>query len=1180
MGDWRQVGRAACVLACPIFWLATVAAFAQTTAGTIRGTVTDPAGAVVPDCDVRLLDTGTNIVRRGVCGPDGRYAFLSAPPGSYELIVEKPGFRRWSGRLEVLVQQVAVVDPTLAVGDLSETIRVTDAAPIVARETTSVGTVIDSRRIRQLPLNGRDITALLQLTAGVEGESAPRVNGLKAGSVDFSHDGSSIVNRFGGGAPRVRPGLETIQEFRVEANASAEFSRPATVTIVSRSGTNTLSGSLFETHRSNAAGLRARRREETGPPAHFVRNEFGGSAGGPLVWPRVYNGRDRSFWFFSYEGERRRESVIRAARVPTEAMWNGDFSGLVDAQGRLWQIYDPLTTGAGGSRQPFPGNRIPASRLGGPLVEFLRSQTPRPTTPVSPGAGPNWVGPFPEVLDKNALMARLDHRITERDALIGRYTRGTLDSHGYICCDIGPPAPDLAFNVQRAPLHLQDAAITYRRTLSPSAVNELVLSGHRSAQRAGGGRDDVKWTERLGLPNPFEELGWPTMDAFGEGDAYFIWDSQNKKLEFLNALAIENSFTWLRSSHELKFGFKGRDERNNIAENQQGQGLHSFENGWTGLYDAANGLPAPFTGSGLASLLLGYGTYYSNQYNRGFFYFRQREYGAYAQDTWRISPRLTATYGLRYDLWTPYREARGRLMALDMSRFRTTRQVITPAGHPMEQLGVPPSVLASYAAAGLTWTTADAAGFPKSLLRADRNNVGPRAALAFAVNDRTVVRGAYGLYYWTMPLSQILQSARLNAPLNLRYETRINDLDGEDYFPFRSRPVPGLRAGDPMMVDVNSAQTVRPPFAFAPWDKDWRDARAQVWHVTLEREVLPLTRARISYVGTRADSLEQRLDLNTPESQYLYALRTGDAPPSANARRPNPFWNDLPATNRTGYSDSHSVHVELQRRYSRGLAFQGFYAWSRHKSTSDGDGFVADAGQPVPAPQTVPGARSYGDLLKMVYSNLASVPKHRVRWNALYELPFGRGRAIGASVPGALNQAIGGWQIAAIGTFGTGTWLSTAPEWFVTGDPRLEKSARRRFMLDGKPVLLYFRGAFDATGISGLERYEPALVQLGPGHDNLVEVGLRDGTTRLIPYDIHNPAPRNSIEGPKTWNVDLSVFKDFPLGGGATLRVTADAFNALNHANDIDPDPVTGLIDLSRQRNEPRTIQLSARIEF
>jgi len=1169
-----------CCLTCLILWPVAVSATAQTTTGAVRGTVTDPAGAAVPDSGVSLLDTGTNIERRLVSGPDGRFAFLSVPPGRYELTVERQGFRKWSGRLELSVQQALVVDPSLVVGGFSETIQVADAAPVIARETTSLGTVTDFPRIRQLPLNGRDVTTLFQLTAGVEGDGAPRVNGLKAGSVEFAHDGSSIINRFGGGAPRVRPGLDTIQEFRVEVNGPAQFSRPATVTIVSRSGTNQLRGSLFETHRSNAAGLRARRREETGPPADFVRNEFGGSAGGPLVLPHVYDGRNRSFWFFSYEGERRRESVIRGSRVPTEAMWNGDFSGLVDAQGRLWRIYDPLTTDASGARQPFPGNRIPPSRLQGPLFEFLRSHTPRPTRPVNPLADANWVGPFPEVFGKDTLMARLDHQVTERDTVSGRFTRGAVDGHGYICCDIGPPAPDLAFNFQRDRLHLYDAAVTYRRSFSPTAVNELVLSGHRSTQMAGGGRDDVKWTDSLGLPNPFGELGWPSVDAYGEGDAYFVWDSQNKKLESLNALTVENSFTWLRGSHELKFGFKGRDERNDSAENQQGQGLHSFENGWTGLFDPANGSPAPFTGSGVASLLLGYGSYYSAQYNRGAFDFRQREYGAYAQDTWRISPRLTATYGLRYDLWTPYREAQGRLLALDIDNFRTTRQVITPTGHPMEGLGVPASVLASYAAAGLTWATADAVGFPKGLLHGDRNNFGPRAGLAFALNDRTVVRGAYGLYYWTMPLSQILQSARLNAPLNLRYETRINDLDGEDYFPFRSQPVGGLSVGDPAIVDVNGSQTVRPPLPFTPWATDWRDARAQVWNLTVEREVAPLTSARISYVGSHADSLEQRLDLNTPESQYLYALRTGEAPPSANARRPNPFWNDLPATNRTGYSNSHSVQFEMRRRYSRGLTFQGFYVYSRHLSTSDGDGFVAEAGQAVPAPQTVPDAGSYENRLKLVYYNVASVPKHRVRWNALYELPFGRGQPIGANVPGALNQVIGGWQIAAIGTFGTGTWLSTSPEWFLAGDPRLDKSERRRFMLDGRPVMLYFRGAFDATGIPGLENYQPALVQLGPNRDNLVEVRLNDGTTRLIPYDIYNPAPRNFIEGPGTWNVDLSVFKDLSLRGRVALRVTADFFNAFNHANDIDPDPVTGLIDLGRQRNEPRTIQLSARIEF
>ena len=253
---------------------------------------------------------------------------------------------------------------------------------------------------------------------------------------------------------------------------------------------------------------------------------------------------------------------------------------------------------------------------------------------------------------------------------------------------------------------------------------------------------------------------------------------------------------------------------------------------------------------------------------------------------------------------------------------------------------------------------------------------------------------------------------------------------------------------------------------------------------------------------------------------------------------------------------------------------------ARSQHFSDGDGFTAESGQAVPAPQTVLNAGSCDDLLKLAYYNAASVPRHRIGWNGLVDLPFGRGKWIGKNASGWLDQFIGGWQVAAIGTFRTGNWLSMGPGWFLDGDPRLSPSERKTFLLGGRPVQLYFRGAFNAAGIPGLENYRPALVRLGPNQDNRVLVTLKDGSTRLIPYDVYNTTPRNFIEGPKAWNVDLSVFKTFRVTDRTRLRFSADFFNAFNHPNDVDPNPVTGLIDLSRQRNEPRTIQLSLRLEF
>src|SRR6266571_1233752 len=305
-------------------------ALAQTGTGTVSGTVRDPNRAVVPGADITITNSDTNVSRKTVSSDLGVYYFGALPLGPYTLTVELTGFKKWLGKFELQVGQDAVVDPVLQVGDIQTTVEVSGAAPPIPTETTDVSDVKDYQRIRQLPLNGRAISTLFDLTPGVEGGGNARVNGLKVGSLEITIDGVSVVDRFGGGIARVQPGLDTIQEFRIKTVCSdSRYSRPATVTLATRSGTNQFHGSVFETHRNNGGGLLARRREDpaNNKPPQLIRNEFGASAGGPLWLGPVYDGHDKTFWFASYEGARRREQNLTINKVtPTEAMWNGDLS--------------------------------------------------------------------------------------------------------------------------------------------------------------------------------------------------------------------------------------------------------------------------------------------------------------------------------------------------------------------------------------------------------------------------------------------------------------------------------------------------------------------------------------------------------------------------------------------------------------------------------------------------------------------------------------------------------------------------------------------------------------------------------------------------------------------------------------------------------------------------------------
>ena len=385
---------------------------------------------------------------------------------------------------------------------------------------------------------------------------------------------------------------------------------------------------------------------------------------------------------------------------------------------------------------------------------------------------------------------------------------------------------------------------------------------------------------------------------------------------------------------------------NHVRELQQAQGSHSFYGDWTGLYDPKDDAIASYTGSGFASMLLGLPTYLSNQYNRGYFYFQQKEIGLYFNDTFRVSQRLTLDLGVRWDKWTVYHEKYNRLVNLDLRNSAKGMEVITPHNTRIEDIpGVPPSVVASWAKRGMTWKTADQAGFPGSLLPADNNNFAPRLGVAFRLSDRTVLRGGYGAYYWTMPLSQILQSSRTNPPLNLRFQNDLSNRNGdEDFYAAKRIPATSDYIGA-AAVNVDSIVGISSRSqAMMPWDiHNWRDNMMQQWTVTVEREFMKNTGLRLSYIGNHGSNLEQRWRWNDSESEYNYQARTGLARQSnPDLRRVNPNWNsgccNAPVVH-NGFSNTNTLQAEVERRYSKGLAFQWFYTYAHAMTTTDTGGF-------------------------------------------------------------------------------------------------------------------------------------------------------------------------------------------------------------------------------------------------
>ena len=1222
--------------------LSTRLTFAQTGVGTVTGTVTDSTGALVAQADVTLTQTQTDVARTSRTSDVGVYYFGAAPIGPYQLSVKKAGFEEWLGTFYVEVGQNAVVNAALRVGSPTTVLEVTGAVTPIETASGSVADVKESAQIRDLPLNGRQVGQLFDLTAGVEsGAGGARVNGMKVGSLDINLDGVTQVDRFGGGIVRVQPGIETIQEFRIETVGSdAKFDQPATVIMATRSGTNQLHGGAYEYNRDNSVIGPTRLRSDplNVQVPQIIRNEFGGYVGGPIK-------RDKTFWFFDYEGLRQNQrSQAIFPYVPTQAMWNGDLSNAVDnaipcSPGSAGctsfgyaplTIYDPKSTDPTTfQRKPFPNNQIP-----GPYnatATALQGLTALPTNSNNPYIAPNFTSTYPDVKRSNTFTGKVDQNFSDKDRLSVRFTRGWVNSAvegGYFA---NPSNPSSGIGTSARNYYVTNVGVNYNRSISPSWLNELLVGVNRSAVHYGTSADFTNWDSKLSLPNPFSVTGWPTLYSEESGTGgylYFGWDSDNVHNQNLTSENLEDNVTWTHGRHTVQFGGRGRMEQNNVRENQQAQGSHNWGPSYTTNWSPSAFGPAVDTGSGFAELLLGLPNYLSNQYNRGYFYFRQTDEGLYFNDKLKVTPRLTLNLGLRWDHWTPYSEARNRLVVPYNPETPSTPpgscmppgscEVISPSNISVSQIGgIPPAVLTSWANLGLTWATANSVGYPSALFRSVWHDFAPRLGVAYQINKNTVIRGSYGIFYVSMPLSLLLQSTRNNPPLNLRFQNN----------PYNNPNVPGGAGGPnygnyPLIVapaasdylptatvDINTPQGLSPYSNGATyWDgPNWNDERQQTWNVTVEHELPYQIGMRVSYIGTYGGNLEQQFAVDSQEPKYSYALRTGLKPPGQTALlAAQPFWG-LIGINHTGYSHDHSAQLEFRRKFSNGLSFQWFYTYVRALTTTDPSGFSdgntsinggggngslgGGGGATVPQNIQLLGepSLSYTQRLRLAYFNNTTIPPHRITFDGIYDLPFGRGKHFAGNASAPLNYVIGGWQLATIGTWNSGPWMGVNTGFIQTGNVRIPAGKRATLNIPGSSDTYrqWFAGDFpiqNATNVKGT-LVSPAVALAGPnctgGFTGQLAVTLNNGSCYNAPYSgFYNPYPRDNIIGPGGWNDDLSIYKHFKFKERFDVRFAADFFNAFNHPNDQPPNTVTGLQDLRSQANDSRLIQLSLRMEF
>jgi hypothetical protein len=803
-----------------LFCVCACLAFGQSTTGTLVGTVTDPTGAVIAGARVRVANEGTGVNFDAVTNASGDYVVPNLPAATYRVKVEAPGFRPAEiTQIRLLLNATVRTDVRLETGALEQTVTVTASAPVVSSETSSLANVVDSHSVVTLPLNGRTLDRLILITAGNTSDSPsnPKLAGsLHWGGNFFTIDGVGFNDLGNGGAAysyqtalSTTPSVDTIQEFKIETNNSkAEHEGSASISIISKSGTNDLHGSLFAFNRNRA--FAAKQFFATGQPKPaFNRNEFGGTIGGPIL-------RNRTFFFGSYEGLRQRTASTPFLSLPTTAMRSGDFSG-------LGPIRDPL------SGQDFPGDRIPASRLDSRAVKLLEF-VPLPNTPGSgrAGTGPNYVTSVGNVIDVNRYTARGDHQLNGRNALsvILSYSKGSP-----YFVPLGTPAN--YGNFGDGGYITKSGTFGYNATVSPTMLNEFRYAYFNHASiRIGQNTDFNPASLFPQLYQPLPIGGLPTMSITGfSGISDYGGSARAPQI----TQELTDNFSFVRGNHTFKAGADigfGRISTNPSAGAAQ---FGSFN--FNGRY----------SGNSYADFLLGYPVSAVRATPGLVNLLHNTRYGLYIQDDWKVTPRLTVNLGLRYTLQTQTQERDGSFANFD---FGSGQYVIRSENGQLPRLAIP-RLLEAY-----PYVASEEHGWGADVIRADHNNLGPRFGFAYRpfTDARTVVRGGYGIYYNIIPVYIGIRQISLTNPPFLLSES----------FEAAAGNVPSLTLDNPFP----GAGRLSPNPNITAVNREIRNTYSQQWNLTIERELISNLGLRVSYIGNKATRVPWYVyERNLPRTQ-------------------------------------------------------------------------------------------------------------------------------------------------------------------------------------------------------------------------------------------------------------------------------------------------------------------------
>lgn len=1100
-------------------------AAAQEVRASITGLVTDSSGAAVANASVRVVNVASRVAVTTVTNATGNYVTPFLAPGAYELTVEAGGFKRFLRQNIVLqLQDRARIDAQLELGEMTQSVTVSDAISTLETETASRGATLSNEMLANLPTQGRNPFQIAWAAPGVfksggwrylrsfdiAGTTGFSANGGRASENEVLLDGISNV-RSSRTVIHV-PTMDSIQEFKILLNTyDAQYGRTGggIVTMVTKGGTNELHGTAFEYFQNdklNANQFELNSARTKRPPNNI--NAYGFQVSGPVYLPKLYNGRNKLFWMLAYEAMKQRSADPAIATVPEMAWRTGDFSTLYNAAGTQVAIYDPLTTKSDGTRTPFAGNVLPSARLARMATEALKYY-PAPT---SAGVGLAKIQnyPFPSrwVGDMDQWIGRIDLNINSRNNVFFRYGQNPYSEYRGLTFILNPSDQNPAEPTGNAPLirNGRNWTFDWTSTLTPRMTFDLRAGLNRWEETTGSsygtGYNQTQMGvassllaqfTRQGFPNinlgTYQRMGTDRLLNYGANDSY----------------TAQPNINMVVGRHVLKMGGEVRRYNDNSLNPGLAAGSYTFGKNWT---QAISNRADAVSGNELATFLLGYPTSAFVDRNidpAGRHYF----YAAFFQDDWKVTPRLTVNLGLRWDYESP-----------DVERYnRVMRTLDYNAGSPIASQVQGLALKGAVQFAGFN-------GQPRGVVLPDKNNWAPRVGAAYRIRDKWVIRGGYGLYYLGQsaagPYSGFSQ--RTNAVVSL---------DNNQTPAVTTANAFALQPNGQLLAAIGTSMGAA-SFLGEAITVNYQDRPLPYSHqysFDIQRELPAGILVEAGYVGNLTRKLPLAMAANfvpiaelgkrTPAGAIDTAYYTGQVTNPMRGLIPNnaslngattsrvnlmyafPQFSAVNVTNvPIGRQRYDSFQLKFSKRFAQGFTFLGSYT-------------VAKTLEQVSVQNN-----QFFNLADVASTQLIKQPADQIdipqKFNitAVIELPFGRGRRYGGQVSRGLDLLIGGWGLDLNVTYMKG--------WAIAY-PNAAQTAPGSAKADNPTIAQWFNTSLwnDSTG-KRVAAQEPYTLKTFP---------LRFSDVRLPGYE----------------NWDVSMSKAFPIYERMNLQFKFEAVNALNH---------------------------------